>query len=440
MKRKDNLLSEMFNKKVSDSQIDDLIDENSPTEDVAIDKVIPKETVPQYKLKDVAEFTNQLPVNDPTTFTSKLTEGIHGLVTNVVYTFGKDTIENIEGSLPVLKEYNITLDKSAYELLSLLKSTHEEYRKLNLGFPQNRKEAERFVELFGYRTSFIKSVTDAVANKYNIKPPKVGFITNDITISKQTEDDNSTANMLRSQALIPDYQSGKRTIDTLVAEIEKAQKMLPKNEIKVVAGFIKGNAPDIVGQVRGFGKTLVSSLGPSGVVYHETFHQVSLYVLSSPAQQRMYDEVRQYEGKVRTYSGEVKKFSALTDKEAEEYLAEEFREWILSDGDYKKDLYSVKKGFFAKVFQKIRTIIRSLLGLDTKFEIDPNMAAIPQVFQAIESGKFANHEANLDKDLDLVRPFEKDIDASDTRPSLFKGKDSEFKGQCLIWFPSALKR
>ena len=208
--------------------------------------------------------------------------------------------------------------------------------------------------------------------------------------------------MLRSQALIPDYQSGKRTIDTLVAEIEKTQKMLPKNEIKVVAGFIKGNAPDIVGQVRGFGKTLVSSLGPSGVVYHETFHQVSLYVLSSPAQQRMYDEVRQYEGKVRTYSGEVKKFSALTDKEAEEYLAEEFREWILSDGDYKKDLYSVKKGFFAKVFQKIRTIIRSLLGLDTKFEIDPNMAAIPQVFQAIESGKFANHEANLDKDLDAT--------------------------------------
>ena len=251
----------------------------------------------------------------------------------------------------------------------------------------------------------IQRAIDSLQNRSNSLGERFSKPVNDDEVDNiidENQSEGGDANMLRSQALVPDYQDETRSIDILTAEIEKAQKMLPKNEIKIVAGFIKGNAPEIVGQVRGFGKTLVSSLGPGGVVYHETFHQVSLYILSSPIQQRMYDEVRSYKGKVRTYKGDIKRFADLTDKEAEEYLAEEFRQWVMSDGDYKSDIYSPKKSFFGRIFHKIRTILRSLLGLDTKLELDPNMASIPQIFQAIESGKFANHEANLNKDIDVV--------------------------------------
>ena len=48
---------------------------------------------------------------------------------------------------------------------------------------------------------------------------------------------------------------------------------------------------------------------------------------------------------------------------------------------------------------------------------------IKEINKKLKNPNDTKSDQNLDKDLDLVRPFEKDIDASDTRPSLFKGKD-----------------
>ena len=97
-------------------------------------------------------------------------------------------------------------------------------------------------------------------------------------------------------------------------------------------------------------------------------------------------------------------YPELNDKETEEYLAEEFRKWILSNGQYKKDLYSAetKQGFLARAFQKIKVILRSLLGLDAKFEVDPTMAVVANVFQSIESGKFSNFNAHASANQDAV--------------------------------------
>jgi len=205
--------------------------------------------------------------------------------------------------------------------------------------------------------------------------------------------------------LAPDTYTQEDALITedLKKEIAKVKKILPQVEFKIVDGFIKGNSPNIVGQVKGYGNILVSNLGPGGVVYHEAFHQVSLFMLPTEAQAKMYNAVRTQDGKVNTYKGKTKKFSELTDKEAEEYLAEEFRKYILTDGAYKQELYSPKaKTFLGRVFQKLRSVLRSLLGLDTKLEPSVVMAPVAKVFEDIKAGKYADASPIETKDLDAV--------------------------------------
>ena len=233
----------------------------------------------------------------------------------------------------------------------------------------------------------------------------------DEILNEQDQDEDGEVNMILTPPLnlFEVRRDALRYIDAsngnplLKEEIEKAKKMLPQNEFEIVDGFIKGNSPEIVGQVKHFGKTLVSNIGPGGVVYHETYHQVTNYILGPDIARAMYREVQGYEGSGRTYKGEVKLFSKFTDKEADEYLAEEFRLLILSNGTYKKDKYSVKKGgFLARMFDRIKTIIRSFMGLDPKFEVDPNMSVVSQVFDSIKSGKFSDFKPNLDRNQNMI--------------------------------------
>tara|TARA_R110001599_G_scaffold353770_1_gene597055 strand:- start:7151 stop:19927 length:12777 start_codon:yes stop_codon:yes gene_type:complete len=255
--------------------------------------------------------------------------------------------------------------------------------------------------LGGRGTRYSKKSNDALIQDIKDKAQK-----------HREENDESEINMIYNTPVsVGEAQRDKlRYIDAnsgnpiLKSEIEKAKKMLSKTEFTIVDGFIKGNAAGIVGQLKGQGNILVSNIAPGGTVYHEAFHQVSYFLLPDAARIKMYNEVQGSEGSVKTYKGEIKKFSELNNKEVEEHLAEEFRKWILSNGEYKKDLYSAKtnKGFFARMFEKIRTVVRSLLGLDTRFEVDPTMTMLANVFQSIESGKFADSNPIENRNSDIV--------------------------------------
>ena len=210
-----------------------------------------------------------------------------------------------------------------------------------------------------------------------------------------------------------------RPIQEIEAEIAKAQKMLPKNQIEIVSGFIGDANNRVVGQVRGFGKTLVSNLGLGGEVYHETFHQTSMFILSKEESNSIYDEFRSLEGDVRTYKGKKKKFSELTNKEADEYAAEEFRHWILSEGNYKSDLYGTfkkkPKTLLGRIFTKIKAVLQGLLGLNNNMQPTAEMQKTAELFQNIESGYYAKHDPNLERDQGSVANMARLPQLSDNR-------------------------
>tara|TARA_A100001515_G_scaffold71744_1_gene57129 strand:- start:14115 stop:28475 length:14361 start_codon:yes stop_codon:yes gene_type:complete len=201
--------------------------------------------------------------------------------------------------------------------------------------------------------------------------------------------------------VVEQVYSGEQILDLAVEEskgvtqeeIDTINKMLPWNKVEFVAGFIKSKTPNVIGQVKGFGRTVVSELAVGGTTYHEGFHQVSYFLLNDKTRKQMYDEVRNNKGSFKDYKGKMVKFSNATDKQAEEYLAEEFRKWILSNETYKKDVYSKPKGFFARLFDRLRNFFRAMFGLDAQLQVDPNMQTVATIFNKIKAGEFADIKA-----------------------------------------------
>jgi hypothetical protein len=114
------------------------------------------------------------------------------------------------------------------------------------------------------------------------------------------------------------------------ANMPKDSKGNPLVSLDIIQGLIdnKGYA-----KFTKDGNILLSDLmDVPGIVYHESWHAVTRRFISPEQRFALYDEVRGIRGETQTYKGVTKKMSELTDKEADEWLAEEFREYVLTRG------------------------------------------------------------------------------------------------------------
>ena len=157
----------------------------------------------------------------------------------------------------------------------------------------------------------------------------------------------------------------------LSEEYEQFKAMVPKNQngtpifkLEIVQGLVHGQN---YGYFTKLGKILLSSDAIKGTLYHEAFHGITRKLLSPAEREALYVEVRNMTGKASTYKGEVKKLKDFTDKEADEWLAEEFRQYTLLKGDYKVGS-RIKKSLIQKIFDFIYKFFNSLSKNQTLFE------------------------------------------------------------------------
>ena len=108
------------------------------------------------------------------------------------------------------------------------------------------------------------------------------------------------------------------------------------------------------------GEILLSTEAEQGTLYHELFHGIVRKLLSSTEQTTLYNEIRGLRGKTETYKNEVKSFSKFTDNEADEWLAEEFRSYVLNDGDYIIGSGVSSKSILGKIFDFIYQLFNNL--------------------------------------------------------------------------------
>ena len=144
-----------------------------------------------------------------------------------------------------------------------------------------------------------------------------------------------------------------------------------------VRGLIDNKA---IGKFTKDSKILLSDMmNVPGVVYHEAYHAIVLSYLTAQQRADLYNEVRGFKGKAKTFKGEMKNLSEFTDKEADEWLAEEFREYVLTNGTYKVGK-RIKKSFIQKIFDKLLKLVNFF----------SNPSQVNTLFANINNGYYAN--------------------------------------------------
>ena len=147
---------------------------------------------------------------------------------------------------------------------------------------------------------------------------------------------------------------------------------------------------------------VLSNALEEGTEYHEAFHYVSQLYLTMEERQSLYSVVR----------GE--KATELTDRECEEILADEFRDFVLLDGKYQD------KSFKQNVFQRLLSFIKGLLGLP--------ISTREEVFNRINNGyykskgyinRLGSNSVMLAKSSNIQFTQETEIDVLDSIQSLF---------------------
>jgi hypothetical protein len=179
------------------------------------------------------------------------------------------------------------------------------------------------------------------------------------------------------------------TLAEVTDEIARAQKMTPLEV--TITNVLLGRLDDpAVAQLTEFGRVMLSTMAPSGAVYHEAFHNVSLYILSRRDQDVLYSKVRSLEGMVKDFRGNEVAFKDMNKQQIEEWLAEEFRKWILSGMTRKvgKEDVTDDRNMIRRFFDAVRLLMRRLFRLNDSFEYDPSISSIEGLFRSIESGKF----------------------------------------------------
>lgn len=163
----------------------------------------------------------------------------------------------------------------------------------------------------------------------------------------------------------------------LSREITRFRRMLGKKaggDIKIVDKLIKvigeSGRPGWAWAIMNEDGVTLYEKPAEGAIYHEAFHRVSLLLLSPEEQKQLYKQAR------KEYS-----LYNRSDNEVEEFLAEKFRESVLSERN--------EKGFVGRILSNIKNFIKTFLGLN-KTKID----GIDSFFKAIRDGKYKYAKIN----------------------------------------------
>jgi hypothetical protein len=120
-------------------------------------------------------------------------------------------------------------------------------------------------------------------------------------------------------------------------------------------------------------------------LYHEAWHGFTQAFLSPAQKKALYAEAGKMSGSFVDYKGNTVKFSDADEKQLEEYLAEDFRKWMLKGG--KADIAQpVKK----TIFQKILDFLKALFGDLTYDEVVADSKALRTIHTLYEKLRVGN--------------------------------------------------
>jgi hypothetical protein len=151
--------------------------------------------------------------------------------------------------------------------------------------------------------------------------------------------------------------------------------------IPVTEAFALTNS-DALGTFSSSGITLFTKAGNKDytTLYHEAWHAFSQLLLTQDQKQSLYNSVRKG----------VKSLNNATDKQVEEYLAEDFRGYVLSDG--KKILVKANESIFQKLWRIIKTFFTGQTDI-----VDPTVVPlVKQLYDNLRLGNLFEYQYSVD--------------------------------------------
>lgn len=145
-------------------------------------------------------------------------------------------------------------------------------------------------------------------------------------------------------------------------------------------------------------------------LYHEAFHGFTQAFLSQENKVKLYSEARKKTGTFTDYNGRTVSFAKATDLQLEEYLAEDFREYMLK-GQTAKEAEPARNNIFRRIFNFLKALFEGLT-VDNVVENDRANAYINELYEKLRVGNlseytFAQENVSFGELNTGVRPFSK---------------------------------
>tara|TARA_R110002096_G_scaffold186205_4_gene365138 strand:+ start:820 stop:15558 length:14739 start_codon:yes stop_codon:yes gene_type:complete len=199
-------------------------------------------------------------------------------------------------------------------------------------------------------------------------------------INNNAEDPNDQAADDNVQNLLKEAVTEKYVKADLAKEIAWFEDKFPGIPIKVIKGLIGGKA---YGRTLNAARVLISDLAVQGTTYHEAFHVV-MGAFTAP----------------ETKTQVLEAYSRLTGitENVEEELAEEFRTFILLDGNYKiGEKAGKERNLIQRFFASLKDFFNTMLGRGSKKDRE----GLQSFFTAIQNNTFSDKTIEAEAEMSL---------------------------------------
>jgi hypothetical protein len=188
-------------------------------------------------------------------------------------------------------------------------------------------------------------------------------------------------------------QGKKSTLSEIQSDIEVFKKILPDTTFEIVENNIAEGLDAQFRATKDSAMILVSQNSDKMSVAHEVWHEVSFLFTRPEERTALYQEVRDVLGNTTVKVQDGDKFvevkaNELTDAQAEEFLGEEFRSFVLVGRDnYKFGKSNIKRNIFQRIWDAIVDLVLGKnASMNTLYRKDPQ--ALLDKFEEIMSSEY----------------------------------------------------
>lgn len=319
---------------------------------------------------------------------------------------GKEAYQSVNILVDTETNKPIGYNKSSTGVLNLREITNREYKvalinntNTTIQYNDETGEYERMHPYFKFNVDAeeVSKFSDQdVSAVLDVEAPSIEIIYGEDIDDEEIEDIQFPD--IDSFDKLFDQKISKATPEQIKAAYDwwKSHPMSSKIPFKAIFEIINPNNKNSIATFNKYGITLYKGSDYSDL-YHEAFHAFTQIFLTEDVRNKLYKSVTKLSGTTTDYKGNTVKFADMDKKQAEEYLAEKFREYMLSGGKKFSEGTPTKA---KSVFKLLLDILKDIFGFSS-IEVEDSLdnyqatAFINEAFFNLSVGNIADTVADL---------------------------------------------